>query len=433
MDESVIRLRASELEDSGDVGVNPTANGTMGEVIAARFNRRDLLRGTMAVTAISATLGHRALAADQQPARQVQTSSFDFKEIEAGVDGTHHVAEGYDAQILLRWGDPVLPGAPAFDPKAQTARGAGPPVRLQHRFRGLHPHRRVERPRPARREPRVHQRGADVPRRRQPGRQGGGLRQDDARARRHRDDGAWRLRGGDPPRERGAWRVVADSRYARRITAETPMEITGPAAGHERMRTSADGAGRTARGTVNNCAGGVTPWGTWLTCEENFNGYFWGKLPEGHAETVNYKRYAHRHAGLRLGQVPRPLRPRKGAERGQPLRLGGGDRPLRPDLRAPQAHGARPHQARGRGRHRRSRRALRDLSRRRRALRLRLQVRHLRPGRPAEPGRQSRAAGRGHPVRRQVRRGRHGRLAADGAGPGPAHPGQRLRDPGGRR
>src|SRR5690349_462529 len=112
MDENVTRLRASELEDSGDAGNNPTANLTMGEIIAARFNRRDLLRGSLAVAAISATLGRRALAANEQPARKGLSPSFDFKEIEAGVDQTHHVAEGYDVQILLRWGDPLFPDAP---------------------------------------------------------------------------------------------------------------------------------------------------------------------------------------------------------------------------------------------------------------------------------------------------------------------------------
>lgn len=74
----------------------------------------------------------------------------------------------------------------------------------------------------------------------------------------------------------GKWDMVRPSRYARRFTATTPFAIGGPCAGHPMMKTAADPEGRLALGTFNNCASGKTPWGTYLSGEENWMGYFSG-------------------------------------------------------------------------------------------------------------------------------------------------------------
>jgi secreted PhoX family phosphatase len=92
----------------------------------------------------------------------------------------------------------------------------------------------------------------------------------------------------------GRWQMVRPSTYARRFTANTPFAIGGPAAGHRLMQTAADPTGRVALGTFNNCASGKTPWGTYLAGEENFVNYFdGGDKPDAHQ-----KRWGMRKTGL---------------------------------------------------------------------------------------------------------------------------------------
>jgi secreted PhoX family phosphatase len=90
--------------------------------------------------------------------------------------------------------------------------------------------------------------------------------------------------------EGGDWKVVLDSPFNRRIHLNTPMLITGPAKGHALMRTGADAEGTMSLGTVNNCGNGYTLWNTYLTCEENFNGYF-GTTSGADSRTASMKRY----------------------------------------------------------------------------------------------------------------------------------------------
>ena len=284
MAEVTTPMRPSELENSGDVGCNPTDNATMGEIIAARFTRRELMVGALAVTAIATTLGRKALAASTS-----LSSSFDFKEIEAGIDTHHHVADGYDANILLRWGDPVLADALPFDPKTQTAEKQARQFGYNSDFVGYIPIENRS------------DHGLLVVNHEYTNEElmfpnvGVQEAKDVAFAKMTKElvDIEMAAHGGSVVEIRkadGKWQVV-QSNLARRVTAETPMEITGPAAGSDRLKTADDPTGTKVRGMVNNCAGGVTPWGTWLTAEENFHGYFWNSLPEGHAEAANYKRY----------------------------------------------------------------------------------------------------------------------------------------------
>ena len=95
----------------------------------------------------------------------------------------------------------------------------------------------------------------------------------------------------------GQWEIVRPSAYARRITANTPARISGPATAV---------LGTQAFGTLNNCANGYTPWGTYLTCEENWNGYFGAKKLDANGNPVsdtsfvtteNEKRYGVSGAG----------------------------------------------------------------------------------------------------------------------------------------
>ncbi|MDP3257565.1 MAG: PhoX family phosphatase [Bosea sp. (in: a-proteobacteria)] len=285
---------ASLLEHEDAQPQNPTDNPTMGELISQRFSRRGLLKGALAVSAISATVGTVALATAYAARAQAGGSVFSFKEVEAGVDADHHVAEGYDAQVLLRWGDPITAGAPAFDPANQTPEAQGQQFGYNNDFVGYLPM-------PGAADPSAH----------------GVLFVNHEYTNPHlmfpgvveMKDGKPVLKNATPERFRieamahgatvaeirrtdGQWALVRDSKLNRRLTVASEMQLSGPVAGSDRVRTGADASGRKVLGTLNNCSGAMTPWGTFVSGEENFHGYFSGKLPEGHREEANYKRLA---------------------------------------------------------------------------------------------------------------------------------------------
>ncbi|NTJ07779.1 PhoX family protein [Rhizobium lusitanum] len=279
----------SQLEEADGEGQNCTDNPTMGEIISRRFSRRGFLQGSLAVSAIAATVGPVALMSAEK-ARAAGGSAFIFKEIEAGVDADHHVAEGYDANVLLRWGDAVFADSPAFDPKNQTAEAQRRQFGYNNDYVGYIPlggsseHGLL-----------VVNHEYTNPHLMFPGLvtvADGKIKQ--APLSKEQVDIEMAAHGGTIVEIRkvdGKWQVVPDGKYNRRITTMTEMQLTGPAAGDERLKTVADASGKKVVGTLNNCAGGVTPWGTYIMAEENFHGYFSGKLPEGHKEAANYKRY----------------------------------------------------------------------------------------------------------------------------------------------
>lgn len=119
-DKKLHLTRSQCFERAEDGSSNPGLNPTIGDVIGQRFARRDILKGALGVTAIAATTGALALQFSTRAAAKT-ASRFPFEELAAGVDITHHVAVGHDADVLIRWGDGVLPGAPAFDPFNQSA------------------------------------------------------------------------------------------------------------------------------------------------------------------------------------------------------------------------------------------------------------------------------------------------------------------------
>ncbi|MGE0574669.1 MAG: PhoX family phosphatase [Reyranella sp.] len=279
-------MRHHDGTDPEDIGSNPSTEPTVSELIGRRLGRRDALRGLLGAGA-AASAGYASVGgALAQPAGP---SSLTFEEVKHGLDRTHHVPASYEAQVLIRWGDPVMADAPAFDPVKLTAAAQERQFGYNCDFIGLHPL-------PAGNTANdrflmvVNHEYTD------PGLMFAGLgsgRSVNLNVTKEQAEVELAAHGGsviEIARENGKWSVVPNSKYARRISANTAFDISGPAAGHDKMKTSADPGGRRVLGMLNNCAGGETPWGTWLTAEENFNGYFGGdadKMPDAKA----YKRY----------------------------------------------------------------------------------------------------------------------------------------------
>ena len=277
------------IDDSENKTSNPRiAAGakTMNEIIDARLSRRGFLGGLSAATGFALT-GCATGSLETEP--NVQSSAFQFEEITRGLDETHHIPPGYTADIVIRWGDPLFEDSPAFDPLNQSEAAqlrqfgynndyigfVALPGQVDGRAHGLlcvnHEYTST-----TLMLPNV---AATYP---------ASMTQELCATEQAAHGGTVV----EIVETDSGWRPVVGSQYNRRITAhKTPMVFTGPAAGSPRLMTSEDPEGRMAAGTMNNCAGGITPWGTWLMAEENFNGNFLGELPKDHPEASNHARY----------------------------------------------------------------------------------------------------------------------------------------------
>ena len=242
-------------------------------VVARRWSRREVLRLAGAGAAASWVWACGGGGRGAEAGSPLRTKSPD-----------HHVADGYAAQVVVRWGDPVTPGAPAFTPAALTADAQARQFGFNNDFLAFLPlpkgsassdhgllcvnHEYTTR--------------ADMLPPADLSRPAAELVALEQAAHGHSVL--------EVARVGGTWKVVAASPWARRIDARTTrLRVAGPAAGHPRLRTTADPTGTEVVGTLNDCSGGVTPWGTVLLGEENVDGYFAGTLADD-AERDNHRR-----------------------------------------------------------------------------------------------------------------------------------------------
>ncbi|KIC51875.1 PhoX family phosphatase [Tateyamaria sp. ANG-S1] len=251
------------------------------EVVERAISRRGFLGSVLAFGSGAAVMGTGMLKGTTAMAGQ--TSRFAFEQLPPQTDGTVHVPDGYNWNTLVRWGDPLFSDAPEFDaatgiPTEGSDRVFGENTDGMELFHiggtellvvnSEYPNPKINLA--------VEQEGASM------------SADDVVRLQNFQGVSVMEVTEGE-----NGWEVVVDSPYNRRIHHRTPMVIDGPAAGHDLLKTDDDPTGAASLGTFNNCGSGRTPWGTYLTCEENFNGYFGTteelSLDEVHA--VSFKRY----------------------------------------------------------------------------------------------------------------------------------------------
>ncbi|KQW16263.1 PhoX family protein [Streptomyces sp. Root369] len=258
---------------------NTSSNPYVGDVIATALSRRSMMRAAAVVTVAAAagTAGTVVTAPSAEAAAQQTTAKpkpkgkaargLRFTPVAPNTADTVTVPAGYSQNVVVRWGEPILRGAPAFDPDRQTAAAQAGQFGYNNDFLALlplpgEPGRQILVANHEYTDEVLMFRGYDA-----------------AAPTREQVEIAWAAHGlsavvVEENKKNGALTVVSRHHLNRRVTATTEFRLTGPAAGSDLLRTSADPTGRKVLGTLNNCSGGTTPWGTTLHGEENFNQYF---------------------------------------------------------------------------------------------------------------------------------------------------------------
>jgi uncharacterized protein len=290
LDEEAIGIARPGLT-AGALGERPH-NEPFTEVLARNLARRTFLTGAAATVPVLMTatwplLPGEAQANDRGPDRDHDgghhgnRDSLDFRPIAPSTLDDVIVPRNYVHDVIIRWGDPLFRNAPVFNPGSQTAAAQRQQFGYNCDFIGFFPLNDRGNDRALLCVNHEYTTGRDM----FTGYVAGAPTQAQV-------DIEIAAHGGtvvEIERDRRGWKYQRSSRFNRRITGDTPMFITGPAAGHPLMKTTEDNTGRIVRGMLNNCSGGKTPWGTWLTCEENFNQYFANNsaLPAGPTKTAH--------------------------------------------------------------------------------------------------------------------------------------------------
>lgn len=272
---------------------NTSDNDYFGDIVRRAVSRRSALRATgvavlsvaagSALAACSSSPGPTASAPAPNPADDTPRG-LQFTAVAPNSDDALIIPDGYRQVVVISWGDPVLPGAPPFDVARQSAAAQRAQFGFNNDFAGLLPV-----PDEPGRFLLVVNHEYTTERFMFPG-------YDARNPTREQFETALAAHGLSVVEvERTADGLIpVPGRYNRRITDATPFTVTGPAAGTEFLKTASDPGGRTVSGTLSNCSGGVTPWGTVLSGEENFNNYFGageGSAAPDSVTAARWKRY----------------------------------------------------------------------------------------------------------------------------------------------